>query len=251
MSQKTLSWPLKLPVYVLALSLSAVLSLTSEDVKAGILPGQKAPAFTADIFNPESEKVENDVASDLYLGKQRVILFSYPKNCTYVCPTELIALKKVMPKLRQMGFQVLVISADEASEKEDAKHSHESWWKSSDDQKVNKEGPLGLGKPEYIMVSDPDKKILQQYGLLGDDGMALRGTVYIGENGVIRIIEINSNDIGRDVSTHILNNAAKVEQLDERGKADAEKVLPAGWKPGDPMMPMTDEGVREHMKDKS
>lgn len=213
-------------------------------------PGTMAPDFDTtavlpDKNNPAGKIVEHFKLSSL-LGKSRVILLSYPKNCTFICPTELIAIKNNLDRFHDLGFEVLVVSSDEASLEKDKEASHQAWRLGSDKPgKGSKDTPIGIGNADFIMLSDPDKKIIRSYDVESEDGLALRATFFIGTDGKVKIADVQSNNIGRDVE-ELLRKAAAVKFVEE----NEGKVTPEGWQPGDSGMEPTHEGVRKQMKTK-
>ncbi len=213
------------------------------------LPDSIAPDFEATAVipvknNPAGKIVEGLRLSSLF-GTRRIMLLTYPKNCTFICPTELITLNKKLDKFKALGYEVLVLSTDEASLEKDPEASHQAWrLKSAKPEEGSPMNPIGIGNVGFIMLSDPDRKIIKTYGIEGADGLALRATFFIDLKGRVRIAEIQSNSIGRDVEDLYRKAAAVVFEEEHEGK-----TVPAeGWQPGDPGMKPGHEGVRKQVK---
>eukprot|EP00904_Undaria_pinnatifida_P009004 jgi/Undpi1/5233/HiC_scaffold_2.g00514.m1 len=157
-----------------------------------------------------------DVSTDDYKGKWLVLLF-YPKDWTFVCPTEIIAFSDRHSEFEALGAQVLAISTD-------TEDSHLAWTRHP-----RKRG--GLGHMRIPLVADPTKEISADYGVLIPSlGIALRGLFIINPHGVLEQVTINNLGIGRDVD-ETLRLIQAHQFLDKHGE-----VCPAGWKPGDKSM---------------
>ena len=174
-----------------------------------------APDFAADaVVGDEFKKIK---LSD-YRGKY-VVLFFYPLDFTFVCPTEIISFSDQIADFHKRGAEVIGVSVD-------SKFSHLAWTKTP-----RKEG--GLGKIGYPIISDLNKNIARSYGvLLEDAGVALRGLFIIDKEGVIRHALINDLPLGRSI-----DEAARVLDALQYFETHGE-VCPANWKPGaDSMKP--------------
>ena len=232
--------------------LFTALLLASEAVLSLPLPDTPAPDFNATIVKPDNSDPAGIIVNDFQLsslfGKKRIMLFAYPKNCTFICPTELIALNKKLDEFKTLGYEVLVISTDEASVEKDPQSSHQSWRsKPARAEEGKADTPMGIGNVGFSMVSDPDHKIIQAYKIENRGGMALRATIFIDTKGYVRIAEAQSNNIGRDID-ELLRKAAALKFVEDN---EGELVTPEGWQPGDPGMKADHQGVREQMKTKS
>ena len=236
---------MKLPV------LAGALFLVSGEALALPLPDTPAPDFSATIVKPDQSDPAGIIVNDFQLsslfGKKRIMLFAYPKNCTFVCPTELIALNKKLNDFKKLDYEVLVISNDEASLAKDPKASHQAWRKNpAQADKGDTNTPIGIGNVGFSMISDPDHKITKAYGIENEEGVALRATVFIDMKGQVRIADIQSNSIGRDID-ELYRKAAAVKFVEE---SQGKWVAPEGWQPGQPGMKADHSGVREQMKTK-
>ncbi|KAF0691153.1 Aste57867_17577 [Aphanomyces stellatus] len=175
-----------------------------------------APAFTAQaVVNGEFEEIS---LSD-FAGKY-VVLFFYPLDFTFVCPTEIIAFSDRVAEFQKLDTVVLAASCD-------SKFSHLAW--------INQprvEG--GLGEMKIPVIADITKKIARNYGVLiedgEDEGVPFRGLFIISPEGIVRHITINDLPVGRSVD-EVLRLVQAFKYTDEHGE-----VCPAGWTPGAPTM---------------
>ena len=168
-----------------------------------------APDFTAQaVVDGEFKPV---TLSD-YKGKSHVVLFFYPLDFTFVCPTEIIAFSDRIADFQKRGVQVLGVSVD-------SRFSHLAWINTP-------RAKGGLGKLEYPLVEDLTKKISGDYGVLLDAGIALRGLFLIDKDGVIRHATINDLPLGRSVD-EALRVIDALQHFEKHGE-----VCPADWKPG-------------------
>lgn len=235
-----------LPIAVV--SASVLLSLGAAPVHAFPIPGSYAPLFEAPAVIPQkgnrAGKVVDKFNLSSLIGKSRILLLTYPKNCTFICPTELIALNKRIEDFHELGYEVLVLSTDEASLDKDKEASHQAWRMKSDKPADGKrDTPIGIGDADFIMISDADRKIIHDYGVEGSDGLALRATFFIDMQGKIQISEVQMNSIGRSVDELYRKASALKFVGDNEGL-----VAPQGWMPGDPGMEHSHRGVRKQIK---
>ncbi|XP_071697694.1 2-Cys peroxiredoxin BAS1, chloroplastic-like [Rutidosis leptorrhynchoides] len=185
-------------------------------VKAGLpLVGNKAPDFEAEaVFDQEFMNVK---LSD-YIGKKYVILFFYPLDFTFVCPTEITAFSDRYAEFEKINTEVLGVSVDSV-------FSHLAWV-----QTDRKSG--GLGDLNYPLISDVTKSISKAFNVLIDDqGIALRGLFIIDKEGVIQHSTINNLAIGRSV-----DETLRTLQALQFVQDNPDEVCPAGWKPGEKTM---------------
>ena len=168
-----------------------------------------APDFTAQaVVDGEFKTV---TLSD-YRDENHVVLFFYPLDFTFVCPTEIIAFSDRIADFQKRGVQVLGVSVD-------SRYSHLAWINTP-------RAKGGLGKLNYPLVEDLTKKISGDYGVLLDDGVALRGLFLIDKDGVIRHATINDLPLGRSVD-EALRVIDALQHFEKHGE-----VCPADWKPG-------------------
>ncbi len=184
-----------------------------------------APDFTATAVMGDSSFKDDFKLSD-YRGKY-VILFFYPLDFTFVCPSEIIAFDKALEQFRAKNCEVIGVSID-------SQFSHWAWRNTP----VN-EG--GIGNVQYPLVADLDKKISRQYGVLLDMGVALRGTFLIDKEGVVRHAVVNDLPLGRSID-EALRMVDALEFHESHGD-----VCPANWKEGEEAMTPTAEGVAKYL----
>ncbi len=182
---------------------------------------KEAPDFTATAVLADNSFKEDFTLSD-FRGKY-VLLFFYPLNFTFVCPSEILAFNKAAAEFEKSNCQLIGISVD-------SHFSHFAWKNTP----VN-EG--GIGQIEYPLVSDLDKSISRNYGVLLDAGIALRGLFLLDREGIIRHKVINDLPLGRSVN-EALRVLHALQFTEEHGD-----VCPANWQQGEEAMKPTAEGV--------
>lgn len=170
---------------------------------------QLAPEFKAQAVMPDGAFKEVSLAD--YKGKY-VLLFFYPLDFTFVCPTEIIAFSDAVKQFEALNTQVLSVSVD-------SHYSHFAWRNVPRDQG-------GLGQIEYPMLADLNKKIADDYGVLLPGGIALRGLFLIDKGGVVRHVVINDLPLGRSVD-EALRMIEALQYFENHGE-----VCPANWKKG-------------------
>jgi alkyl hydroperoxide reductase subunit AhpC len=182
-----------------------------------------APEFTATAVVGQEFK---QVSLSNYRGKY-VILFFYPLDFTFVCPTEIIGFSDKAGEFEKRGCQLLGASVD-------SHFSHLAWIKTP-----RKEG--GLGELKYPLISDLSKSISIDYGvLLEKDGVSLRGLFLIDREGIIRHITVNDLPLGRSVD-EALRVLDALQFFEKNGE-----VCPADWKPGADTIKPDPKGSREY-----
>jgi peroxiredoxin 2/4 len=176
--------------------------------------GQEAPDFAATaVIGQEFQEIK---LSD-YRGKY-VVLFFYPLDFTFVCPTEIIAFSDRYEEFSKLNAEVLGISVD-------SQFSHLAWI-----QTDRKNG--GIGDISYPLVADLKKEIASAYNVLDPDaGIALRGLFIIDKEGVIQQATINNLGFGRSVD-ETLRNLKAIQHI----QTHPDEVCPAGWQEGDKTM---------------
>jgi peroxiredoxin 2/4 len=176
--------------------------------------GQTAPDFLATaVVDQEFKTIK---LSD-YRGKY-VVLFFYPLDFTFVCPTEIIAFSDRYNQFKDLNTEVLGVSVD-------SEFSHLAWI-----QTDRKEG--GIGDIDYPLVSDIKKEISSAYNVLDPDaGVALRGLFIIDKEGTIQHATINNLGFGRSV-----DETLRVLQAIQYIQSHPDEVCPAGWQPGEKTM---------------
>ena len=176
--------------------------------------GQVAPDFTATaVFDQEFMEVK---LSD-YRGKY-VVIFFYPLDFTFVCPTEITAFSDRYSEFKSLNTEVLGISID-------SQFSHLAWIQT--DRKAG-----GVGDLNYPLVADLKKEISTAYNVLEPDaGIALRGLFIIDKEGIIQHATINNLAFGRNV-----DETLRTLQAIQYVQSNPDEVCPAGWTPGDKTM---------------
>jgi peroxiredoxin len=166
-----------------------------------------APDFTEDAYiNDQIKKIS---LKD-YRGKW-IILFFYPADFTFVCPTELGELADHYAEIKAEGAEVISVSGDTG-------FVHKAWHDTSDT----------IRKIKYPMLADPARRVSIAYGtLIEDEGLSLRGTFLIDPQGVLKTFEINDNSIGRSID-ELIRKLQAAKFVAEHGG----EVCPMNWKPG-------------------
>jgi len=186
---------------------------------------REAPDFAAQAVMPDNSFAELKLSS--YRGRY-VVLFFYPLDFTFVCPSEIIAFDKVLSQFEAKNAQVIGVSVD-------SHFTHWAWKNTPRDQG-------GIGPINYPLVSDLNKSISRDYGvLLEDQGIALRGLFLIDKDGVIRHGLVNDLPLGRSVE-EALRVLDALQFCEEHGE-----VCPANWHQGDEAMKPSAEGVAEYL----
>ena len=180
----------------------------------GILVGQKAPQFSSTAV---IEQEFRNIKLEDYLGKY-VILFFYPLDFTFVCPTEIRAFDKRYQEFKSLNTEILGVSVD-------SQFAHLAWI-----QTDLKEG--GIGDIQYPLISDLTKKISTDYEILEPNtGVSLRGLYIIDPQGIIQHIAINNLSVGRSVD-ETLRILKAIQYVDSH----ENEVCPVDWQEGEPTM---------------
>ena len=170
--------------------------------------GHPAPAFKTMALVGDSFK---EVSLDQYLGRY-VVLFFYPADFTFVCPTEIISFSDRIADFKSINCEVLGASCD-------SHFTHLAWSKTD-----RKDG--GIGPVSYPLLGDTNHKIAGDYGVYHENGLPFRGLFIIDSKGVLRQITINDFPVGRSID-ETLRLVQAFQFVDKHGE-----VCPAGWKPG-------------------
>jgi peroxiredoxin (alkyl hydroperoxide reductase subunit C) len=185
---------------------------------------KEAPDFTAQAVMPDNQFSELKLSD--YRGKY-VVLFFYPLDFTFVCPSEIIAFNKKLNEFKSRGVEVISVSVD-------SEYTHFAW----------KSTPVeegGIGNVQFPMVADLNKNIARDYGVLVNDSVALRGTFLIDKDGIVRHSVINDLSLGRNIDEAIRMVDA-LQFTEEHGE-----VCPANWVEGDEAMQPTADGVADYL----
>ncbi len=185
---------------------------------------KEAPDFTAQAV------MGNNSIEELKLSDYRskyVVLFFYPLDFTFVCPSEIIAFDKALTEFKNKNTEVIGVSVD-------SQFTHFAWKNTEP-----KDG--GIGQIKYPLVADLNKNISRNYGVLFDESVALRGLFLIDKEGIIRHSVINDLPLGRNVE-EALRMVDALQFTENQGE-----VCPANWKDGERGMKPTAEGVAEYL----
>lgn len=191
-----------------------------------MLVTKKAPDFTAAAVLADGQIVEN---FNLYknIGEKGAVLFFWPLDFTFVCPSEIIAFSKRVDDFKARGINVIGCSID-------SEFSHFAWRETD-----VKNG--GIGRVKFPMVSDLSKQIVKDYDVLFNESVALRGSFLIDKDGTVRHAVINDLPLGRNVDEMIRMVDAMLF-TNQYGE-----VCPAGWQKGDEGMKADKEGVASYL----
>lgn len=191
----------------------------------GRLVTREAPEFTAKAVTADGMIEELSLAD--YRGKY-VILFFYPLDFTFVCPSEILAFNARIEDFRKKDCEVIGVSVD-------SEYSHFAWRNTPVDQG-------GIGKIDYPLVSDITKRISRSYDVLHDESVALRGLFLIDRNGIVRHELVNDLPLGRSVS-EALRVLDALQHVEKHGE-----VCPADWRKGEEAMEPTRKGVSKYLE---
>ena len=185
---------------------------------------KQAPEFEAEAVMPNNSIETISLSS--YRGKY-VVVFFYPLDFTFVCPSEILAFNRQVEDFKAKGCELLGISVDSV-------WTHLAWKNTPVDQG-------GIGSVQFPLISDLSKSISTDYGVLLEDGVALRGLFLVDKEGVVRHQLVNDLPLGRNV-----DEALRVIDALQFHETHGE-VCPANWRPGDDAMKPTPEGVADYL----
>ncbi|CRG94584.1 thioredoxin peroxidase 1, putative [Plasmodium gallinaceum] len=187
--------------------------------------GKEAPFFKAEaVFGDNSF---GEVSLTDFIGKKYVLLYFYPLDFTFVCPSEIIALDRALHKFKERDVELLGCSVD-------SKFSHLAWKKTSLSNG-------GIGNIKHTLLSDITKSISKDYNVLFDDSVSLRAFFLIDKKGIIQHALINNLAIGRSVD-EILRIIDALQHHEKYGD-----VCPANWAKGKEAMKPSAEGVSDYL----
>lgn len=192
-----------------------------------VLVGRKAPDFTVPAVLGTGEIVDKFNLHDNIKGKYGLVFF-YPLDFTFVCPSELIALNNRMQAFKEKGVEVIAVSID-------SHFSHNAYRNTSVDAG-------GIGPVGFTLVADMTHSICQAYGVEHPvAGVAFRGAFIIDKNGTVRSQIVNDLPIGRNID-ELLRLIDAVQFFEEHGE-----VCPAGWEKGKSGMKASPQGVAAYL----
>ncbi len=170
------------------------------------LIGKTIEPFSAQAYH-NNQFIE--ISSEDIKGKWSIFCF-YPADFSFVCPTELEDLQNQYAQLQSMGVEVYSVSTD-------THYVHKAWHDHS----------TAIGKIEYTMIGDPSQHISRSFDVLGEDGLAQRGTFIVDPDLVVQAVEITAGGIGRDAS-QLINKVKAAQYV----RLHPNEVCPAKWEEG-------------------
>ncbi|WP_252176759.1 peroxiredoxin [Endozoicomonas sp. 4G] len=194
----------------------------------GVLVGKKAPDFTVPAVLGNGEIVEEFTLSEAIRGKYG-ILFFYPLDFTFVCPSELIALDHRIDAFKERNVEVIGVSID-------SHFSHNAWRNTP-----VSEG--GIGPVKYTLAADMAHDICKAYDVESEGGVAFRGAFLIDKDGVVRSQIVNDLPLGRNMD-ELVRLVDALQFHEEHGE-----VCPAGWSKGDKGMDASPAGVAKYLSE--
>ncbi len=195
-----------------------------------VLVGKKAPDFSVPAVLGNGEIVENFTLSEAIKGKYGVVFF-YPLDFTFVCPSELIAVDHRVEKFKALNTEVIGVSID-------SHFTHNAWRNTPVNQG-------GIGPVKYTLAADITHDICKAYDVESAGGVAFRGVFIIDQQGVVRSQIINDLPLGRNFD-EVLRLVEALQFTEEHGE-----VCPAGWNKGDKGMNASPEGVAKYLSEEA
>lgn len=191
-----------------------------------VLVGKPAPDFTVPAVLANGEIVDNYNFAEATKGKYALVFF-YPLDFTFVCPSELIALDHRIPDFKARNVEVVGVSID-------SHFTHNAWRNTP----VN-DG--GIGPVKYTLAADINHEIAQAYDVESEGGVAYRGAFLIDKDGIVRSQIVNDLPLGRNME-ELIRLVDALQFNEEHGE-----VCPANWKKGDKGMTASPEGVAAYL----
>ncbi len=192
-----------------------------------VLVGKAAPEFMATAV--QEGKVIESLKLSAYKGKY-VVLFFYPLDFTFVCPTELHAFSEKLDEFKKKGVEVLAVSVD-------SHFSHLAWLNTPKEKG-------GIQGVRYPIISDINKTISRDYDVLAEGrGIAYRGLFLIDKEGIVRHQVINDLPLGRSVD-EVIRMVDALQFFEKNGE-----VCPANWRKGEKGMKTSQKGLEDYFKD--
>lgn len=189
-----------------------------------VLVGKEAPDFKVQAVMPDNSFQEISLSD--YKGKY-VVLFFYPLDFTFVCPSEIIAFDHRLSEFKARNVEVLAVSID-------SHFTHLAW-------KNTAVSDGGIGNVQFPMIADIDKAITDAYDMRVNPGIALRGSFLIDKEGIVQHQVVNALALGRNVD-EMLRMVDALQFTEEHGE-----VCPAGWHKGKAGMKGSTEGVADYL----
>ena len=185
---------------------------------------QLAPDFKAEAYVDGGFR---EISLSQFKGK-KIVLFFYPLDFTFVCPTEILAFADALEEFKKRDTAVLGVSVD-------SKFTHHAWANTA-----REDG--GIKGVNFPLISDLNKQIARDYGVLLEAGIALRGLFIINKDGILKHSTINHLDLGRSID-EVLRLLDAVDYTEAHGE-----VCPANWKKGEKAMKPTAAGLKEFVR---
>ena len=191
-----------------------------------MLVTKKAPDFTANAVLADGQIVAD---FNLYenIGEKGAVVFFYPLDFTFVCPSEIIAFSKRAEEFRDRGVNVIGVSVD-------SQFSHFAWRETAVEAG-------GIGRVKFPLVADLNKQIARDFDVLLNESVALRGSFLIDSDGTVRHAVINDLPLGRNID-EMIRMVDTMLFTNEHGE-----VCPAGWTKGDDGMTASTAGVADYL----
>lgn len=188
--------------------------------------GKAAPDFIAKAIMPDNN-IENEFTFSHYAKGHKVVVFFYPLDFTFVCPSEIIAFHNRLGDFTERHTKIVAVSVDS--------HFAHLAWKNTPYNKG------GVGQIQIPMVSDLKKNISSLYNVLNEDGISLRGTFLIDEDFIVRHMLVNDLPIGRDID-EVLRVIDALTHFKQHGE-----VCPAGWRKGGEAITPSHQGIAHYL----
>lgn len=186
-----------------------------------VLVNREAPDFSATAVMPDG-RIKKDFRLSQLRGKY-IVLFFWPLDFTFVCPTEIIAHDNRIDQFKERGVEVVGVSID-------SEYTHSAWRNTPQDKG-------GIGKVKFPIVADVLHEIVRAYGVEHESGVALRASFLIDRNFVVQHMTVNNLDLGRNVD-EMVRMVDALQFTEKHGE-----VCPAGWEKGKDGMKADAEGV--------
>ena len=193
-----------------------------------VLVGKQAPDFTVPAVLADGQIVDEYTLSEAIKGKYGLVFF-YPLDFTFVCPSELIALDHRIADFKERNVEVIGVSID-------SHFSHNAWRNTPVDKG-------GIGPVGYTLAADMNHDIVKAYDVESDGGVAFRGAFLIDKEGVVQSQIINNLPLGRNMD-ELIRLVDALQFHEEHGE-----VCPAGWKKGDKGMDASPDGVAKYLSE--